>query len=379
MNLQVRKKNIGVVAILSIAMLFTGSLQKAVAQNTPLSLAKVLIGLQSTSNGTTLAKRNEFLINEIKAKNVTFKLTPEIESELVSAGATTALIDAIKQVSSNGEQNAETDDSKPDAELEKLWIVPNIEQNGVLGIRVYSKFNVYNLKGVQSDMVYRFQKNGEFLKTKTSEYSTKSGDLSTRRLLKPNYSEAKFEEYAFLPYSEFGLASGTHEITIDADVILRDGTLVKHLILQKETITIPANRSVSINSTENGVFEKLWVDYDVKHNDKLGMTIHTKAVVNGFKGRDVYLQLLFEKTDGTKLTSSNYMYKSRSGQTAAYKLLKPEFDSARFSDIALFIPYEEFNLDVGRHNLKIKADLIRQDYSQIQFLTSHEFWYNRAK
>jgi TonB family protein len=72
-------------------------LQTAQAQQVPLSLADILIGLRSKK--VILYERNRLLTDAVKQRGITFALTPEIEKELVSTGADKELIEAIRQKS----------------------------------------------------------------------------------------------------------------------------------------------------------------------------------------------------------------------------------------------------------------------------------------
>ncbi len=349
-------------------------------QANPLTLAQVLTGLQSQSADLTMAEKNEYITQEVQRRGVTFRLTTEIEKEMVQAGATRTLINAVRM---KGPQNVPVpvpnstpEPDKPDADFEKIWVEQNVEEKGVDGIRIFATFNVYNLKDVKSDIVYRFQKDGEFLKGKTTEYSTTDGTLSARRYLTPNYTATVYDKLSvFVPYTEFGLAAGTYDLKIDADVILRDGTNVKHLTLQDLRLVIPAVRE----RKGIGKFERLWVDYNVTRDGKPGMTIHVKMVVENLKGEDVYLQVLFDKADGTKLTSNNATYRNQSGQTAVYRLLRPAYEAASFNDVSVFIPYQEFNLPVGNYNLRMDVDLIYKDYSLVNHLTLYPFTYKKSR
>ena len=64
------------------------------AQNPPLSLADLLIGLRSKK--VSIEERNQILTTAVKERGVTFALYPEIEKELAATGADTSLIAAIK-------------------------------------------------------------------------------------------------------------------------------------------------------------------------------------------------------------------------------------------------------------------------------------------
>lgn len=371
------------VLVLTIGFLLVSlsfSLQITNSQTTPLSLAQILTGLQSRSGGFTIAQKNEFITKRVEENGITFRLTPEIESELRIAGASNALIRAIRQKSPTTRPTPRPsvlpDEEKPNADFERIWVEQNVVVNGESGMRIYANFNVYNMKGVQSDIVYRFQRDGAFLNGSTPEYRTQTGHLSTRRLLKPAYSATVYEELdAFIPYKEFSLSPGVHDLKMDADVILRDGTIVKHLTLQDIKVVIPSPTMKKGSAT----LEKMWIDYNVQEAGKLGMVVHVKVTVRGLKDEDLYLQLLFEKQDGTKLSSNNKVYRNPEGQTAAYKRMRPIYDSALFNDVAVFIPYEEFNLPVGKYDLRIHADLIYTDYSTLQHLDYYNFTYSRNK
>jgi TonB family protein len=64
------------------------------AQNPPLSLADLLIGLRSKK--VTIEERNQILTTAVKERGVTFAMSPEIEKELAATGADANLIAAVK-------------------------------------------------------------------------------------------------------------------------------------------------------------------------------------------------------------------------------------------------------------------------------------------
>lgn len=354
----------------ALGAVLLSSVLSAFAQNEPLNLGQILSELQAESAVITLAQKNEAIVRSVRQRGVTFKLNAEIEKELANAGASAALIQEIRSKAPEGSP-------KGDATLNgELRIVPNIAQSGLKGIHIVANFSVYGLKEIPSDIVYRFQKDGQFIKGKSPAYKTKAGDLSARRLLKPTADSTVYKDLeAFLPYEEFGLAPGTYDLKLDADVILRDGDVVKHLTLQDVRVVIPSETGTAANAK----FEKMWIDYDVTEGGQLGMIVHVTAVLNGMNGKEAYLQLLFEKNDGTKLNGTTTRFKSPSGQTAGYSSLKPIYDSARFNDVKIFVPYAEFNLPVGEHLLKIHADVVYPDYTDLSHLTYYDFKYTRNR
>ena len=84
---------IKVIACIMSAVLMLGI--AAQAQSPQLSLADLVIGLRSKK--VSLPERNTILTEAVRQRGVTFAMTPEIEKELETTGASPALIDAIRQ------------------------------------------------------------------------------------------------------------------------------------------------------------------------------------------------------------------------------------------------------------------------------------------
>jgi len=80
--------------IAAFAVLLTIGAITTLAQNPPLSLADLVIGLRSKK--VTVEERNQILTTAVKERGVTFSMTPEIEKELTATGADANLIAAVK-------------------------------------------------------------------------------------------------------------------------------------------------------------------------------------------------------------------------------------------------------------------------------------------
>src|SRR5688572_20687570 len=80
------------VLVAATMMIFAAAAKAQVPQ---LSLADLLIGLRSKK--ATLPERNSILTDAVRQRGVTFAMTPEIEKELATTGASPALIDAIRK------------------------------------------------------------------------------------------------------------------------------------------------------------------------------------------------------------------------------------------------------------------------------------------
>jgi len=125
-------------------------------------------------------------------------------------------------------------------------------------------------------------------------------------------------------------------------------------------------------------FEKIWVDYNVRENGRLGMRIHVKFSVYKLKDVDSQLAIYFEKSDGTKLKSTSKKYSSKSGQVAVYRALKPGYDETIYKDLDVFMPYDELKLGRGKYDLKMDADVIYENGDLVEHLGYHDFQYEKG-
>lgn len=359
---------------LSIVSL-VATFQVAHSQTNRLSLAQVLTGLQSKSGGFTLAQKNIFITKRVREKGVTFKLTPEIRKELQTAGASNALIRMISLKTPRTFKPPTTEEAKPRAVNKKISFERNAVVDGKRGLKIIANFNVYNLKGVKSDIVFRFKKGNRYITSSNKSFSTKAGHLSARRYLTPAHSATVYEELeVFIPYKEFNLGYGNHNLQLVSYVIYRDGKIVSHLGNQNFRLNIP---SPTIRKTGTARLSRMWMDYNVTEDGVKGMRVNVKMSVSGMRNRDAYLQVLFTKKDGTKLYTSNQTYRSPSGQLALYRNLRPRSASASYNNLSMFIPYSEIKVSKGKHTLSVHADVVYTDYSLLKHLDIKSFSFSR--
>jgi len=117
------------------------------------------------------------------------------------------------------------------ATFDKLWVDYDVTENGRKGMRIHVKFSVSKLKNVDSYLAIYFEKkDGEKLKTSSSDYGSKSGQVAIYKSLLPNYDETDYNDLQlFMPYGELNLGTGKFDLKMDVDVIYKNGDLVKHL------------------------------------------------------------------------------------------------------------------------------------------------------
>ena len=107
---------------------------------------------------------------------------------------------------------------------------------------------------------------------------------------------------------------------------------------------------------EDAKFESVWVEQDVRVDGKKGMRIHAKFVVKNSLNVSCKLIAMFYRDDAflkaDPKTDGQSDYATTEGHVSTYVNVKPSFNSTRYADKRLFIPYEAFNLKSGMYLLK---------------------------
>jgi len=125
-------------------------------------------------------------------------------------------------------------------------------------------------------------------------------------------------------------------------------------------------------------FQRLWIDYNVTEGGQQGMRIHTAFKTYNMKGMSGYLALYFQERDGTPLKDINGRFTSSIKTVMAYREINPGYNPAVYADEAIFMPYEELDLEPGNYNLRIDASIIYKQGGLITRLTYENFVYNSA-
>lgn len=286
-----------------------------------------------------------------------------------------ALFALLVVISQNATINAQARASDPSAKFERIWIDYDVTEGGVKGMRIHTKFTVYNMKNVASYLAIYFEtSDGKRLRDNNKSYYSSSGEVALYKELQIDYNPGVYSDLAlFMPYDELDLAPGEYDLRMDVDLIYKAGGLIQHLTFESFEYSKPAAEKAK------ATVEKVWVEYDITENGKRGMRIHVNFTVRGLKGIDSYLAIYFEHEDGEKLTNTNASYSSKDGQLAVYKSLKPGYEPTVYEDAQLFLPYEEIRLGKGVFNLKMDLDLIYKNGDLFQHLDFHEFEFRRGQ
>jgi hypothetical protein len=348
-----------------------------------LTLAMILTGLQTrgtTPETATLAKRNVYIQRRVETYGVTFRVTPDIETELRNAGATTALIAAIRV---NGPPEptptrTTTTTNRPSAVFKNIWLEERVTEGGQQGVRIHVKFTTYGMKNLDAYLaVYFMDEDGNYLKDNNDKFNSSSGDVAVYRDLKPGYDPANYDDYyVFMPYSELDLPNGNWNLTMDVKVIYKEGGLISELT--KKDFTYQTTRTVTRNpSAVTFTVNRVWVDYNVSEGSRRGMRVHVNFEVTGLKEIDSMVVARVQKEDGGYLKNSTSDFSNDNGELQIKYDIKPGFDTTVFKDATLFLPYNEINVSKGKWNLKLDIDLNYEDGELIKHMQFYEFEFER--
>lgn len=269
--------------------------------------------------------------------------------------------------------------AKQSATFQRIWVDYDVTENGKRGMRIHTAFKVYGMKGVSSYLQIKFQRrDGSALMDNNGAFDHEDGSVAAFGTLKPGYDPAVYEDFdIFMPYDELDLSAGTYQLQMDVDVIYENGDLVQHLTTYDFEYTKPASTPVKTTGGARGEFQRIWVDYDVTEGGKRGMRIHTAFKVFGMKGVGSYLQIKFQRRDGSSIMDKNGEFVHEDGSVAVFVKLRPGYDPAQFDDEAIFMPYSELDLNSGKHLLQMDVDVIYENGDLVQHLTTYEFEYTK--
>lgn len=294
-------------------------------------------------------------------------------------GTANAALDA--RSSANENRRAESA-AEPRATFERLWVDYDIFENGVKGMRIHVKFSVFEMKNTDAFLAVRFQSSdGKVLKDKDGRFASPSGEVAVYRAIRPGFDPTDYEDLTvFMPYAQMDLSGGEYDLKMDVDLNYKNGELLQHLTLHAFNFKQPIAETTTTapRAAPSATVERVWVDYNTRRDGRDGMLIHVKFTVNNLRGVDSYLAVLFQRKNGTKLTTTNSAYSSKEGQVAVYRSMKPGFDKTVYQDLDVFMPYDELRLGKGIYDLQMDIDLLYQDGTRIQHLSFYDFVYRNG-
>lgn len=127
------------------------------------------------------------------------------------------------------------------ATVKKVWVDYDVTEGGRKGLRVHVNFEVLGLKGVDSKVTARIQKEDNvYLTSRSASFSNGEGQFETAFEMKPGYPTAVYEDATmFVPYKEINLRKGVWTLKLDVDLNYENGDLIQHLDFHEFEFTQP--------------------------------------------------------------------------------------------------------------------------------------------
>ncbi|MCS6873764.1 MAG: hypothetical protein N2Z23_01235 [Pyrinomonadaceae bacterium] len=263
----------------------------------------------------------------------------------------------------------------PRAEVERFWVDFDVYRGEKKGVLIHLKMTVYNMKGRDTSVRVRFfqddMKEENLLIDRDGSYRDRNGKVAAFRRLKIDYNPGYYEDLqVFVPYEQLDLSQfpGKYRLKMDVDLVYTDTEeLIQHLTFYDVEYNEPAIAPV----------DRVWVDYNVTKNGVVGMVVHTKFRVIGFKDTDASLRVLVFFDDNNPVKGNSARYRASNGQLVVYVPIKPCCTVTDYDDLSVFIPYSEFSLSPGEYKLKLDIDLIYPDDTLIQHMAFHDFIFTK--
>lgn len=137
---------------------------------------------------------------------------------------------------------------------------------------------------------------------------------------------------------------------------------------------------ISAQAQPSAIFDRMWIDYNIKEADQDGMRLHIKFTAHNLKASDCQIRVRFYYDDEkTQLKDNNNRYYTVGGKVALFGDVKPGYNPAVYEDFKLFMPYDELDLTYGDYELKMDVDLIYRDGEEIAHLKWYPFTYSKKR
>ena len=271
--------------------------------------------------------------------------------------------------------------AEPSAVYDSIWIDYDVKENDVLGMKIHLSFTTYNMKGMDAFIAIYYSYNDEIagvLKDNNDKYVSTAGDVAIYKAIKPNYDPAVYKDMQlFMPYAEFDLEPGLYDLTLDAKIIYKAGGMISRLTYYDFEFTKPGSPADAVSEMKTDVlFHEMKVDYDYTEKGELGLRIHLNFSTINMKGVEAYAAVYFKLRDGDKVEGKTSTYRSKSGQLAVHKSIKPNYDESDYKDLTLFLPYDEIP-GSGKIRMKMVAELIFPSGDLIKTLDEKYFLFER--
>ena len=130
----------------------------------------------------------------------------------------------------------------------------------------------------------------------------------------------------------------------------------------------PTNKTFPTNNTTNiwANLQDVHIDYNVTEEGKLGMRIKQSFLMYNAQGQQCIMAVYFHDAETDKpLLDKNGIKASADGHVAAFTYFTPGYQNAQYTDLSVFMPYDELELGSGNFRLKCYVAIFDPNLKQI--------------
>jgi 5-hydroxyisourate hydrolase-like protein (transthyretin family) len=127
----------------------------------------------------------------------------------------------------------------------------------------------------------------------------------------------------------------------------------------------PEPKIKPVKAAAAGRFNQTHIVHNVFEDGRKGMIVHADFQVQNLQGIETKVNLYVYDAQGDPLKDNvDDDYQTPNKHIAMSKVISPSSDFAKFEDLTIFFPYEEFHIVKGKQSLKIKLTLTTQNENQ---------------
>lgn len=132
--------------------------------------------------------------------------------------------------------------------------------------------------------------------------------------------------------------------------------------------------SVSATTSAKATISSITGEYDVWQYGKKGVNVVITFTVSGMRGKTGLAATYYYFRSGDKLKDFNGSYRATDGQVSASTKFTPLYDSTKYTNLKIFIPYDELHLSSGRSELKVNVNIFDENNRCIGISDWLYFW-----
>lgn len=148
------------------------------------------------------------------------------------------------------------------------------------------------------------------------------------------------------------LTKYSNSITLRVDRNNSTSSRTDYFVIKSGNYTRRINITQRGNTSPAADIERIWMDHGVYQNGVQGMKIHVKFTVDNMNGKTIYAYALFYWGDNTTPLHDQY-----GNNLSFYGYGTPSYDSARFDDFTIFVPYTGLNMQPGQGSVNLSFDI----------------------